>query len=566
MTGFPGATVFPRQPIGSAPSPSEPPPPSTEKPDTFAPAPPSYSLFDRFLHEQCKPALNVSWTEALGLFMTHPMQTFKLWRNGGKPVPGEGLAARVKMYSTIYNAMPWQWRHPWQRGAQLGSLLQKGILNNARTEDGHSVLYHLYAILATPRGEGYRAREILRETVEILDRPECITQKFKPLSKTAEQRMLTLSRAAGYPLKPDDLKVEDSATCVAASLMFVMANKEPGELARHLNELTSPMHAFQETARLDEISPDHPLQATEILRQQGIPYTFSGPNTVVMKIALPLTGIIRAVDDQDAPSGHRYRNAVETAYQSALMCVATPSYNPATDLRDADRPGEPGTKGLTEEEKSFMETTIKDNNPIQSVTYQTVAGKSNPNAGEEGNSYLYGYTRPFQKTAEDLVGLLDKNEYVIVGLTDTDAKGSITGGHEITLKQAFRDPQNGELKFVVADSDDDNPTLVVKSARELIPRIHHAGFPVKEARRIKQEIAATPGYFVPDEHDAQNFSLLKCNPEPLPPAEALPFDPASGPPSLTQAPPPPYSSLPQNRVQPVATINPFRQPEAAMAS
>jgi len=433
----------------------------------------------------------------------------------------ESPAEQQKMYEVLKHHLK---SHSARK--QLEALKKHGVLQDCNTDDGHSALFHLYSIISTPRQPGYRGDEILRETVEIISKPYVITQHFGPLSdKSAEKEIFlrnhpeqdpfaknTAQDPSARPLTAKDLNVDNSATCVSSSVMYVMAQKEPAELARQISQLTGPMNGFYEKATFSEISPDDPSQAAGILKQSGVQYKQIDNDRIMVKVNATSSAIVRAIDAQKAATGHKDRNAVETIYQSALTHLATSTYDAATDLRgESDNPLQT-SKGLSEQEKSLMETIVEENGGVQSVTYQAVGGKAHPDPGHSDDSYLYGYNRNFQQTARDLVTALQNNRFVIVGLTETDKSGAIVGGHEITLTKAFTDKKTGELKFIVADSDDDNPQLVARSARELIPRIHHAGFSIPQAQAIKKEMEKElPGssYLVPDRGDAQSFNLLE---------------------------------------------------------
>lgn len=533
------ALAYPMGPVGSLQT--IPPYATSQSKDAFS--------FTQLQQQLVRPSLSITTSEKNQLFVRHPWLTRTLKASNLVANGNQDFGLTLKMYTAIYTKLDSNGK------AQLKKLLDQGILANAKTDDGRSTLYHLYAMATTPRGSGYDQQKILRETVAKLSEPYTITQKFSPLSQQAAAQMMKKemeTNRSGKPVKWEDLNVTSSATCVSSSVMYYMAEKEPGEFARHMNELTSPLHAFYEKARLDEISPDNPQLALDILRNNNIEFTMSNAQEVLIKVPNPPTGIIRALDAQKNPaSNNKERNAIETAYQSALTHLATASYDPGTDLRDSETPGET-SKGLTEAEKSLIETIVKDNGGVQSVTYQAVSGKSNPQADEEGNSYLYGYKRSFERTAADLIEALKMGEFIIIGITDTDASGSITGGHEITITGASINKQTGELEFTVADSDDNIPTLVTRSARELIPRIHHAGMPLQLARKIHQEQQQNASsYFVPDHNDAKRFTLLAYNAEPMP-AE-FQEEPAAA--SVASAPPqttlPPTAAFPSYAVPPV---------------
>jgi hypothetical protein len=471
--------------------------------------------FDRFRQQQCKPALVETQQDRLNAQAMHPQQ-YQQFKAMNIP---EGPIQAIKMVQQIMRALD----PAVQR--QFQALLDKRVITQGKSDDGHSGLYHLYGILTTPRAQGFDNRTILKETVQVLSQPYGISQRFAPVSPEAAQKLMDARNNPGLagrftppslnPLSFEDLNVESSATCVASSVMYYMADKEPTGFARHINELTSPMNAFFEKAKFEEISPDNPAQALKILRENQIPYYVSGPGEVTVKVENPPAGVIRAVASQNLPSGAPFRNAIGAAYQSAITYLVTHSYDPASDLRDSDIPGET-SKGLTEAEKTLMEAIIKDNGGVQSVTYQAVNNKANPAPGEENNSYLFGYNRPFEQTTQDILAALRLNEPVIIGTTDTDETGAIIAGHEITITGAFIDPQDNQLKFVVADSDDNIAAPVVKSARELIPTIHHAGLPLSIARRINQEIQGNQGYLIPDQQDQTNFKLLAREVGPMP--------------------------------------------------
>lgn len=509
--------------------------------------------FARFQQQQCKPMLIETTQDKANALLLHPQQ----YRQFQQMNTAESPAITVKMANQIMRALdPLAQR-------QFKHLLNRGVLTKSKSDDGHSALYHLYGILTTRRAPGYDNRSILRETIQILSQPYTISQRFAPTSPEVSRQLMQVRNNPGInsgnvlppikPLAPEDLNVESSATCVASSVMYYMADKEPTGLARHINELTSPLSAFFEKARFEEISPDAPQQALQILQENQIPYYVSGPGEVTVKVENPPTGVIRATSSQNLPTGNQYRNAISAAYQSAITYLVTRSYDPASDLRDADEPGET-SKGLTEAEKTLMEAIIKDNGGVQSVTYQAVNNKVNPVPGEENNSYLFGYNRSFEKTTSDILAALRMNEPVIIGTTDTDETGAIVAGHEITITGAYTDPQDGQLKFVVADSDDNVAAPVVKSARDLIPTIHHAGLPVRLARSINQEIKNNQGYLIPDAQDQANFTLLarETGPMPAEPPEEIP--------ATTLAPQPTIEWVPASQIYPPLPVKPAYPP------
>jgi hypothetical protein len=428
-------------------------------------------------------------------------------------------------------------------------LLQRGTLFDTSAEDGHTSLYHLYGILKTPRAAGINNAKVLDHTVRILNKPYVITQKFTPLDPVIAQQIEVVRNnwqkmreprvmAPNKPLTWKDIQVDNSATCVASSVMFYMADKTPSEFVRHIKELTSPRLAFTERAKLSELSPDDPSQAYEILKKNKILYYPStSPDEVQIIVNLPYSAYLRTINDT-VKDPTDTRTGVETAYQSALTFLATPTYDPATDTRLDFYDTVVESKGLSEEEKTLMETIIKDNGGVQSVTYQVVQGKAQPKPGEEGQPFLYGYYRTFEQITHDMLNALSKGEYIVIGITETEYNASIAGGHEITIVGATQNTQTGDIDFVVVDSDDRLPEPYLRPARELIPKIHHAGLPLALARGINNDIKALKAqniYYIPDQSDLQHFDPLLALKEPLP---------VEGPPPTTSAPTPPAASPP----------------------
>jgi hypothetical protein len=457
-------------------------------------------------------------TQAKGIggtwWLGHPITSYQLYTKlKQNPQSTESFKARVTMYKAIYGTIPSASRK------YLYSLLKQGRLTDTNTQDNRSMLAHLYSICSTPRAKGFDARIILSELLRILNQESTITQRFAPLnSKIMKQEMNYYNSGQGPKLaKPVDeamLQVSSSATCVASSLMAYMVLKEPSEFVRQIAALTSPRQAFLQKVSADVISPEDTGQATQKLKEYDIPFSaIPGTNgsQYWAKVNLPYSGYLRAISDEDRrPTGTR--GIVESVYQAALTHLVVQNYDPGLDMRvNPDGTLDP-SKGLEEDRKTMMERIIKRKVPEISITYQYMA---NDKAGEP---YLLGYFRNFKQTTQDLMNSLDMGEPITVGITDTDPYGPTAGrnnmGHELEVKAYQRNPQTGEIEFIVDDSDDGIPHEVKRSASELVPKIHHAGFPQKLAQKIQNELNAQPDnqYFIPDQTEAQRYELLATVP------------------------------------------------------
>jgi hypothetical protein len=451
----------------------------------------------------------------IGLFdwMLHPLESYQLYTKLGRnPQSRESFGTRLAMYRDIQKSLS-------RKGnGFLYQQLKQGRLTDTKADDNRSTVAHLYNMATTARHTGFDNAIILEDTLRLLSQPQTITQKFgtlKPESLQGLQRFYSsgLGPKISQPIDMNTLKVTSSATCVASSLMYYMAHRNPSEFVRHIAELTSPRLAFQEKAWLNEISPEDPSQAARKLQEYGIPATaVPGTNGAQywIKADLPYSGVIRALNQQGKHEVGA-RGVVESAYQAALTHLVVRSYDPGLDMRvNPDGTLDP-SKGLEEDRKTLMESIIKDNGGIMSVTYQFTA------SNRENEPYLMGYYRNFESTTKDLMKAVDSGEDVIIGITDTDGYGTtgrINMGHELTVTKYRKDKKTGEIIFTVADSDDNVSKLVERRASEIVPRIHHAGFPVKQAQTIWSEINARGNnrYLIPDQTDSQRYKLVNTVP------------------------------------------------------
>lgn len=459
------------------------------------------------------PMPNRSKRLTLGNWLFHPLESYQLSRKlGVNPQSEESFGIRLAMYQALKKNLTRKERR------YLFQQLMRGRLTDTRADDNRSTLAHLYSIVTTPRGSGFHANVVLGETLRVMTEPKTITQKFGDLSAQSLQNLMNyynsgLGPKMSEPLDVNALRVVSSATCVASSLMYYMADKNPSEFTRHIAGLTGPRQAFYEKVSASELSPDNPALAGQKLNEYGVPATaVPGTNGAQywVKVDLPYSGAIRAIDQQNTHEPGS-RGVVEAAYQGALTHLVVRSYDPGLDMRvNPDGSLDP-SKGLEEDRKTLMESIIKDNGGVMSVTYQFTA------AGQDDSPYLIGYYRNFDQTTRDIMQALDMGEYVIIGITDTDPAGTagrINMGHELTVVGYERDKRTGEILFKIADSDDDNPKLVKRRASEIVPKIHHAGFPVKLAQQIWSQINANTNnqYLVPGTDDAMRYQLIATVP------------------------------------------------------
>jgi hypothetical protein len=476
-----------------------------------------------FLLGFTKLPVSISPLESVWLTAIHPFRFFEIRQAEQKANRLSSLKDTVKtlkQYQSVYCVLDGKGRKDFE------TLWKAGVLNQ-KTENGESGLYHLYSMLTSPRSPGYNPSVLVREAVDIIANPYNITQRIAPLSDkglaetlrvaNAPSRLDASGKPAGrsQPLQPEELQISNSATCVASSVMFCMANNEPAELLRQFNELTSLNNGFTEQVSREELMPEQPDMAAAVLNGKQVAFTLKNPEQFTTFVPLPKTAKPRALDSQDITNIHKrqYRGVLETLYQSSLTALGNPTYNAARDLM-AD-----GSGGLTAEEKTVIETIIKDNHGTQSVTSQSV---SSGGSSQDTSSYLYGYNRSFEQTTQDLVNALKMGQPVIIGITDTDETGRIINGHELTVTDAHVSPKNGKIIFTIADSDDGKQGSVHYEANQLIPKIHHMGLPLRLGQSVNQQIQQTVSpnaFLLPDATDAKIFrvpALASSNPSSTP--------------------------------------------------
>ena len=82
----------------------------------------------------------------------------------------------------------------------------------------------------------------------------------------------------------------------------------------------------------------------------------------------------------------------------------------------------------------------------------------------------------YKQKVQHLVQSLNHGSNVIVGITYWDKNNRVTNGHELTVV-GYKTNKNNELVFILNDTDDEYQKPIEMKAKELIPRIHHAGIP-----------------------------------------------------------------------------------------
>ncbi len=375
----------------------------------------------------------------------------------------------------------------------LEIMLKSGILLNAKSNDNSTVLDNLYNIATTPRAKGLTNIGILQDTIAALSNPFTITQKFGDMPKEyrkqaeeAQSNTIIKNKAQSAPAdSARDIDVDNAATCVAASIEFNLAQKQPAEFARFAEGLSSSKGYVEKTIKLSNLA-DNALEAIWLLNAWEIPYEATDFNSAKLKFAPDKNAILRA----QIQTTHRdtylkntigkiakssnaapiERSPVDVLMQSTFMQVGSQqSYDSLTDKRGSKFNQD--EKGLIEMEKTFTESVVEDKNKI-SLTYQII----------DENGKLTGYETAPETVKKQIVESLAMGDNVIIGYTQVDRNRKVINGHEITIIGTKTD-KDGKTIFICNDTDDDVAAPVEYGEDFLLPAIHHAALPKEIAEK-----------------------------------------------------------------------------------
>lgn len=350
----------------------------------------------------------------------------------------------------------------------VNTLLKNGVLLNNNSDDKSSVLDNLHKIATQPRANGLSNSGILRDAITTIAYPFLITQQFGDIPNNYRQTAVAANNmfklnTSDVRQTSDEIDVEHSGTCVAASTEFKLARQMPAEFTRLAQELSSPQLAATKHIKLENLA-DNTLNGVWLLNAFEIPFTLDkNYSDATLKFAPDKNAIIRA-QIQTTDKDPEERTPLDVLMQSTFMQIGSQqAYNTLTDKRGGKF--NQNDKGLIEFEKTFTESVVFDKN-ILSVTYQTV----------DENARLIGYETDLDTMKKHLITALDMGENIIIGYTQTNENNIIVNGHEITIV-GYKKESNGKLSFICNDTDDGISRPIVYSEDYLLPKIHHAALP-----------------------------------------------------------------------------------------
>ena len=376
-----------------------------------------------------------------------------------------------KMYSKVLSSLPAEQRN------QMENLLKKGILLDSRSNDNTTVLDNLYKVLEGKRAKGLDKKIVLSEIVNTLNNPFVITQKFGDIPD--KELLDILKKPEKYVAQKDspiekytpEIKNVHSCACVAASIEFDLATKQPAEFARIANGLTSEKICADKKLNMKDISPSW-TEAAWFLSEFKPDYKRDNWDTITVKMAPDRNAIIRA-RIQMTNKDPNERSLVDVLMQSTFMNIGSQqTYNSLTDLRTGKFNSD--NTGLTDIEKSFAEAIATGKNKY-SITYQQM----------DDNGFITGYECSLDKIKKHIKDAIKMGENVIIGYTQKDETGKVINGHEITVVSIEKDKDGKEI-FICNDTDDESDLPVKYYVDDLLPTIHHAGLPLFVLRNDKE--------------------------------------------------------------------------------
>ena len=172
----------------------------------------------------------------------------------------------------------------------LNILLKTGVLLNSDSNDKSTTLDNLYLIATTQRAQGLDNAVLLHDTVQTLAQPHVVTQQFGNIPKQFMAKTVALGNG-------EDVNVEHSGTCPAASIEFNLAQKHPAEFARFANGLSSPEMSVKKTIKLSNLA-DNTLDAIWLLNAFEIPYKADNFNEAELTFAPDKNALVRAYFQQ----------------------------------------------------------------------------------------------------------------------------------------------------------------------------------------------------------------------------------------------------------------------------
>lgn len=407
----------------------------------------------------------VSPENVLQKFAKHGVQT------GQYSVYFPNFSLKTDKDRAMYNAIL-QNINPAER-KRLENLLLTGKLLNKNSDNGSSTLDSLYKIMTTPRVQGFDNKYILSLTIQRLENPFTVHQKFSRVHPEIAANIKNNPQfqpepgSKMLPVEPtDEISEVHSGTCPAASREFNLADKKPAEFARYVEGLTSPQMEVKKVIDYKELSSSK-IESIFLLEEFKANYKFLDKDTIELTLKPDKNAIVRAQLDMLNPEAMR-RTPIDTLLQSTFMTMGSRgTYNSLTDERDTENTLD--GRGLNTLEENYVASVVDEDGEKTSITYMNL----------DDDLKLKGYDYDYETCKRHLKDTIDMGTDVTIGMVKFESTdGSYSMAH-ITTITGYETNDKGELWFICQESDDEEVGETRRKATELIPTIHHAIIPHK---------------------------------------------------------------------------------------
>jgi hypothetical protein len=250
------------------------------------------------------------------------------------------------MAATVFQALPSAQQDEFKR------LATQGTLANTKGDDSHTLLYYLHKLITSPRAPGLNPKLTLAETVNWLANPNDVNQDN---AVTTKAERTALWQAAQDPALPtgwatphsvDDISAKDAYNCGPASILSRLAEEQPKELARLIEEASSPTLSATEVVQASDVQPSltaagagvwgnlpSTQKALAVLQAANLQATPISSTAFKVSLPVPVSGLQRAVFAQRHPTPFAGRGVEALMYSLVVHNGSRHTYDAATDER-----------------------------------------------------------------------------------------------------------------------------------------------------------------------------------------------------------------------------------------
>ncbi|MBO5738232.1 hypothetical protein J6R97_02715 [bacterium] len=390
----------------------------------------------------------------------------------------------IEEYNTIEKLLPAEYQQKFINILNNGQLLQ----NNS--EGNVTILSSLYKIATEDRADKIDKIQLLKDCIDILDNPYVISQNAEDipeeyqnefserlvtseierqeklitkneLSPNSENLNSNMFQSKSIDREKIKRKVIDErvfqyrnlGTCAAASIEFELATKYPADFFRMVEGLTAKNKNISKNVKINDYNKSQLTlfnTTHKIIDDKQATVTISADENAYLLAEI-----------QNKYKDEQERSIVDIIMQSAIMNLGSrQTYNSIDDTREPNELTE-NNGGLIDLEISFAREVL-----TGQMTYNNRYKKLDNN-GVISDLYKQ------ENVKNEILGVLQKRNNVIVGIVYTDENNRCVGGHEVTII-GYTTNLQGQGFFIIQDSDDAEQKPITMPENQLLKKIHHA--------------------------------------------------------------------------------------------